>query len=164
MGKYKGNSINSRNFNLTFDNLKIGELIYEKWYSFNADILLSDGAKYQLEPKGFWDYKIELKDNTNVLLEFKMGWKGIIIKTFFDNKGDTFLLKLNGLLGSDFVLIDKDKNELMIIETDIKWTKLNYDYNIETTQNFENFDNKELLLLTLLHCVNYYMTTIITTA
>lgn len=79
MGKYKANSTNTRNFNLTFDNLQIGELIYEKWYSFNAEIILSDGSKYQLEPKGFWDNKIELKDNTNVLLEFKMGWKGIII-------------------------------------------------------------------------------------
>ena len=144
MGQYKANSINSQNFNLTFGNQKIGELIYEKWYSFNAEILMSDGAKYQLEPKGFW--------------EFKMSWKGIIIKTFFDNKEDTFLLKLNGLLSSKFVLIDTDKRELMVAETDFKWNKLNYDYNIETTQNFDKFDNKELLILTILHCINYYMT------
>jgi hypothetical protein len=157
MGQYKANSINSQNFNLTFDNQKIGELIYEKWYSFNAEILMSDGAKYQLEPKGFWDSKIELKDGTKALLEFKMGWKGIIIKTFFDNKEDTFLLKLNGLLSSKFVLIDTDKRELMVAETDFKWNKLNYDYNIETTQNFDKFDNKELLILTILHCINYYM-------
>ena len=160
MGQYKANSTNSQNFSLTFDNHRIGELIYKKWYSFNAEILLSDGARYQLEPKGFWDSKIELKDDTKTLLEFKMGWKGIIIKTFFDNKEDTFLLKLNSLLSSKFVLIDTDKSELMVAETDFKWNKLNYDYNIETTQNFDNFDNKELLLLTILHCINYYMTII----
>jgi hypothetical protein len=160
MRQYKAKSTNSQNFRLTFENKTIGELIYKKWYSFNAEILLSDGAKYQLEPKGFWDSEIELKDETKTLLEFKMGWKGIIIKTFFDNKEDTYLLKLNGLLSSKFVLIDSDKNELIVAETDFKWKKLNYDYNIETTQNFDNFDKKELLLLTILHGINYYMSII----
>jgi hypothetical protein len=145
MGHYKANSTNSQNFRLTFENQTIGELIYKKWYSFNAEILLSDGAKYQLEPKGFWDSEIELKDETKTLLEFKE---------------DTYLLKLNGLLSSKFVLIDSDKNELIVAETDFKWKKLNFDYNIETTQNFDNFDKKELLLLTILHGINYYMSII----
>lgn len=157
MGHYNANSTDSQNFNLTFDNQSVGELIYKKWYSFSAEIVKSDGKKYQLEPKGFWDSKIELKDDTKTLLEFEMGWKGIVIKTFFDNKKDTFLLKLNGLLSSNFVLTDTDNKELLVAETDFKWNKLNYDYNIETTQNFDNFDNKELLLLTVLHCLNYYM-------
>ena len=89
-----------------------------------------------------------------------MGWKGIIIKTFFNSKEETYLLKLNGLLSNKFVLIDTDKNELMVAETDFKWNKLNYDYNIETTRDFDDFDKKELLLLTILHCINYYMTII----
>lgn len=158
MGEYKANSTNSQNFSLTFENQKAGELIYKKWYSFKAEIVLSDGSMYQLEPKGFWDSKIELKDGSITLLEFKMGWKGIIIKTFFNNKEDAYLLKLNGLLSSKFVLIDTEKNELMVAETDFKWNKLNYDYNIETSKKFEEFENKELLLLTILHCINYYMT------
>lgn len=160
MRQYKAKSTNSQNFRLTFENKTIGELIYKKWYSFNAEILLSDGAKYQLEPKGFWDSEIELKDETKTLLQFKMGWNGIIIKTFFDNQKDTYLLKLNGLLRSKFVLIDTEKNELIVAETDFKWKKLNYDYNIQTTKNFDNFDKKELLLLTILHGINYYMSII----
>jgi len=160
MGQYKANSTNSQNFSLTLDNKKIGELVYKKWYSFSAEILMSDGAKYQLEPKGFWDSKIELKDDTNILLEFKMGWKGIIIKTLFYDKEQTFLLTLKGLLSNKFVLLDTNKEELVVAETDFKWSKLNYDYNIETTQRFDSFDNKQLLLLTILHCINYYMTLI----
>lgn len=163
MGQYKANSTNSKNFSLLSDDKVIGELIYKKWYSFNAEIQLSNGATYQLEPKGFWDSTIELKDDAKVLLEFKMGWKGIIIKPLFDNKDDSFLLKLNGLLSSKFVLIDRDKTELLVAATDFKWKKLNYDYNIETTKSFDRFDNKELLLLTILHCINYYMTIISST-
>ena len=99
-----------------------------------------------------------MKDDKKTLLEFKMGWKGIIIKTFFNDKENTFLLKLNGLLSSKFVLIDTDKTELLVAETDFKWNKLNYDYNIKTTQDFDNFYKKELLLLSILHCINYYIT------
>lgn len=157
MGKYKANSTNSLNFDLFFDDKKIGDLVYEKWYSFKAKIQMSDDTNFQLEPKGFWDAKIELKDNTKTLLEFKMGWNGIVIKTFFNNTEGNYLLKLKGLLSSKFVLIDTEKNELMVADTDFKWRKLNYDYNIETSKEFDKFDNKELLILTILHCINYYM-------
>lgn len=160
MSQYKANAINSRNFILTSDNQEIGELIYEKWYSFHAEILMNDGTKCQLEPTGFWNSKIELKDDTQTLLEFKMGWKGIVIKILSAKNEDTYLLKMKGLLSSKFVLIDTDDEELMVVETNFKWSKLTFDYNIETTQNFDNFDNKELLILTILHCVNYYMTLI----
>jgi hypothetical protein len=158
MVSYKANSTNLRNFSLTLDNQPVGELIYKKWYSFTAEILMPNGAKYDLEPKGFWESKIELKDGTNTLLEFKMGWRGIVIKTFFNNKEASFLLKASGLLSRKFVLLNRDKEELLAAETDFKWSKLNYDYNIETTEEFERFDQKELLLLTILHCINYYMT------
>jgi hypothetical protein len=156
MGQYRANSEKSKNFNLTFDNQEIGELIYKKWYSFDAETIMPDGIKYQLEPKSFWDSKIVLKDGSKTLLEFKKGWKGITIKTFFDNKEDNFLLKLSGLLSSKYVLIDTNKRELMVAETDFKWNKLNYDYKIETAPNFYNFNNKELMILTILHCINYY--------
>jgi hypothetical protein len=158
MGTYKANSTDSLNFNLTFDNQKIGELVYEKWYSFKANIQMPDGNKFQLEPKGFWESKIELKDATKTLLEFKMGWNGIIIKTFFNTTEESYLFKLKGLLGSEFILINTEKKELLVVECDFKWNKLDYDYTIETTQEFDNFTNKDLLLLTILHCINYYIT------
>lgn len=157
MGHYKANSINDRNFNLTFDNQSIGNLIYKKWYSFNAEIQLAEGAKYQLEAKGVWDSTIELKDGSKVLLDFKMGWDGIIIRTFFDNNEVTYLFKLKGLINSRFILIDTDKRELLAAETNFNWKTLNYNYNIETISEFDSFSNKELLLLTILHCINYYM-------
>ena len=161
MGQYKANSSNSQNFSLSFGKQKIGELIYSQWYSFNAEIMLTNGMEYHLEPKGFWDSKIELKDGTKILLEFKMGWKGIIIKSFLEHDEQNYLLRLKGLLGNKFILMDTQKNELLAAETDFKWSKLNYDYTIETTPTFENFKDKELLLLTLLHCINYYMTNIV---
>lgn len=159
MAQYRANATNSRNFNLTKHNQNIGELIYEKWYSFNAQVMMENGAKYHLAPKGIWDSKIELKDENNcVYLEFKMGWSGIVINTFFNDKKETFLLKLRGLLSNKFVLISANKEELLVAETDFKWNKLNFDMNFETTPQFDNISNQDLFLVTVLHCINYYMT------
>ena len=161
MAHYKANSKNSQNFELSIDGKKIGELIYKKWYSFQAEILMNNGKQFLLEPKGFWDSKIELKEGTNTILDFKMGWKGIVIRTFFNKKEETYLLSLKGILRSKFILFDTDKRELMAAETDFKWNNLNYDYNIETSSDFEKLKNKELLLLTILHCINYYITIVL---
>jgi hypothetical protein len=157
MASYIVNSTNSQNFNLTFESQKIGELIYKKWFLFNAEIDIFKDKKFTLEPKGFWDSKIELKDENELLIEFKMGWKGILIKTFFNNKENEFLLKLNSLLSNKFVLLDVKNTELLVVDTNLKWNSFTYDYTIETTSTFDSFENKELLLLTILHCVNYYI-------
>ena len=161
MGQYKANSINSKSFILTIENTKIGELNYNEWYSFKAEIQLADNSIYQLEPKGFWDSKIELKKAEKTLLEFKMGWKGIVIKTNFNENEKNYLLKLKGLLSNKFILVDAEENEILAVDTDFKWNKFNFDYTIETSTEFDTMENKELMLLTILHCVNYYLTIIV---
>ena len=157
MANYKANSTNSLNFNLTSDNKKIGELVYEKWYASKADLQISDGNKYQLEPKGFWDSKIELKDKEKTLLEFKLGWNGIIIKTFFNDIEENYMLELKGFSTSKFILTDSKKSELLVADLGSKLNNLNYDFNIETNPEFDNFPNKDVLILAILHCINYYI-------
>lgn len=157
MKNYKANSTNSTDFNLTTNDISIGKLKYDKWYSFKAEILLADNSHYRLEPKGFWDLKIELQKDGKTLLEFEMGWKGIIIKTLFEAIEKKYLLKLTGLLSSKFVLIDTDERTLLAVDANFRWTSFNFDFWIETSDEFDSFENKELLLLTTLHCINYYI-------
>ncbi len=161
MGQFKACSLNSKNFSLTYENSKVGELNYAKWYSFKAEILLADNSVYHLEPKGFWDSKVELKKGDMTLLEFKMGWKGIVINTSFGGIEKNYLLKLKGLLNSKYVLIDAEANEILAVDTNFKWSKLNFDYTIETSKEFDMMENRELMVLTILHCVNYYLTMIV---
>lgn len=82
MANYIAKSTNSLSFYLTSDDEKIGELIYEKWYASNAEIKTFNGANFHLKSKGLWNSKIELKDGEKTILEFKLGWNGILIKTF----------------------------------------------------------------------------------
>ncbi len=157
MALYKANSTNSRNFKVTLENQEIGELLIKKWYSFDADLIMSDGKNYQLITKGFWDSKVELIDGSQTLLDFKMGWKGIVIKTYFDNQERQYLLKLQGFINSKFILIDDSDQELSVASTDFKWLTLNFNYDIETSASFDQLRNRDLLLMTMLHCMNYYI-------
>ncbi|MBX2887351.1 MAG: hypothetical protein KF829_01740 [Ferruginibacter sp.] len=160
MTQYTVSSTNSHHFCLALDKRILGELNYKKWYSFNADIVLANNRKYNLESKGFWDTTIELHDGLKTLLSFRMGWEGIIIETFFGEEEQVFLLKLKGLFSNKFVLLNQDNEELMVAETIFNWRKLNFNYNIETPQNFDDSDKNSLLLLTVVHCINYYITII----
>ena len=81
MAEYIAHSANFLNFTLHRNDKLIGELKYVKWYSFNAEIQLRQGRIYQLEAKGIWHSKIELKDYSTTLLEFSMGWHGILAAT-----------------------------------------------------------------------------------
>ena len=55
------------------------------------------------------------------------------------------------------MLVDTNEKELLAIEADFKWKKFIMDFNIETSNEFDSFENKEILLFTTVHCVNYYM-------
>lgn len=161
MGNYIANLSNSTNFILTENNEKLGELNYKKWYNFDAEIILKDNQKYQLVACGVWEQKIELKQNDLKFAEFKMGWNGIIINTYFENTESSYLLKQKGMLNYIFTLTNTKNQELVVAIPDFKWTKLNYNYNIETVAEFDHLLQNELLLFTILHCLNYYMTVMI---
>ena len=160
MAQYKAKSTNSRNFSLTTENSPIGELTYAKWYSFKAEIQLADKSTYQFEPTGFWESKIELREAEKLLLSFKMGWHGIVLNTNFNGNTRNYLLKTKSLLSSKFVLVDEAENELLTAETDFVWSKFRFDYTIDTSTEFDHTEDKEIMLLTILHCINYYLTII----
>ena len=161
MGQYQVNSSNSRNFDLTKDNIHLGELSYPKWYTFNAEIILADLSRYQLVPQGRWDATIQLKQDHKTLMDFKMGWKGIILSNITDGNRDEYLLTLKSLLSSKYVLMDANGKELLGIELELKWNQSHFDYHILTVDEFDNFYHPELFLLTTIHAVNYYLTVVI---
>lgn len=163
MKEYKVKSEDTKHFSLTINDQEIGRLKYEKWFSFKAEMILEGIGTYQIEPKGFWGTTIELKQNENILLNFKMNWNGsIVINSRLDETERDFILKHKGLFKSSYVLLSKEEEELLVIQPDFKWSKFNYDYNISTTDLFDNLSFDVTLILTTIHCVNYYMTMVST--
>ncbi|KAB1231212.1 hypothetical protein DBR39_20295 [Chryseobacterium sp. KBW03] len=157
MAEYQAKSSNSLSFEVTKDSQFIGRLIYTSWFKFNAEIEIGNRF-YLVEPKGFWGTTIELKDNERVLLKFRMNWNGeIVIQTYFDGVKDGFLFKHRGIFKESFVLADQEGTELFVMKPNLKWSSMNYEYNITTSEKFETLPNKEIVLINALHCANYYM-------
>lgn len=157
MKQFTATSTDSKNFNLTMDNIHLGNLKYLKWYSFQADISLDDNSQYQLEPRGFWDSRIELLQNGESLADYKLSWKGVIINTKFDGIEKNYLLKQKNLFSNKYLLVNSEEKELLSVSSDFKWNKLHLDYIITVSDDFDHYSHKELFLLTILHCINYYL-------
>lgn len=158
MAEYYAKSNDSLSFELINDDKPTGKITYKSWFNFNAVIELANHQSFQIEPKGFWGATIELKDNEKVLLKFRMNWNGeIIVQTYFDGEKESFVCKHRGIFRDSFVLTDKIGTELLVMKPQFKWNLLNYEYQINTSDDFEKYSNKEILLLTSLHCANYYM-------
>nr|WP_295921820.1 hypothetical protein [uncultured Dyadobacter sp.] len=161
MADYQAKSTDSLTFDLTGGKGLIGSLSYKNWFSFSASIKMAHNLTYQVEPKGFWSTTIEVKQEGNQLLTFAINWHGdIVMQTHFYDVTAHYLFKHRGVFRESFVLTDHDGSELLAMTPDLKWRTLNYDYHITTSERFESLASKELMLLTCLHCVNYYMSMI----
>lgn len=162
MAVYQAKSNTSLLFSVSKDEQNIGQLSYKNWFSFKAAITTDPHSTYQVEPKGFWGTTIELKDGETVLLKFKMNWNGeIVIQTFFDNKEKGYVLKHRGIFKESFLLKDQDGTEVLVLKPSLKWNLMKYEYEITSSDVFERLTHKELLLLTTIHCANYYMSMIL---
>ncbi|WP_420148518.1 hypothetical protein [Spirosoma sp.] len=158
MTEYQAKSNGSLSFDVTKGDSQIGKLIYQSWFTFNSTLELANGLIYTIEPKGFWGTTIELKDGDKVRLKFKMNWNGdIVIQTYFDGFEKGYVFKHKGIFKESFLLIDQDGIELLVTKPQIKWSKMNYEYQIMVSDAFEALANKEILLITSVHCANYYM-------
>ncbi|MGH1516390.1 hypothetical protein [Chryseobacterium sp. JK1] len=157
MSEYYAKSSNSLTFEVTKEDQLIGKLTYRSWFTFNAELEALDHI-FQIEPKGFWGTTIELKDQERVFLKFRMNWNGeIVIQTYFDGLKEGYLFKHRGIFKDAFVLADQQGTELFVMKPHVKWSSMNYEYQITTTEEFEAIPNKEIVLINALHCANYYM-------
>ena len=163
MATYKVKSADTTEFTLLQNEQYIGRLKYKNWFSFKAEITIENDIILQVEPVGFEDTVIEIRDRDQVLLDFKMNWKGrILIHSKLGDTAQYYTLKQKGFFRSAFVLTDSDGLELLILEPDFKWNHLNYDYDINSSDVFEENENKNILILTAIHCSNYFITTMTT--
>ena len=164
MSVYQAKSNNARSFELIKEGGLVGTLIYKSWFKFNATIEIPGNPDYQVEPKGFWGTTIELKEGEKLLLKFSMHWNGnIIIQTCFNYNAKDYVFKHRGVFKESFVLIDQDGIELLVMKPDLKWN-MSFAYQVTTSDNFEAFPNKEVLLMNCVHCANYYMSTVMAVA
>lgn len=158
MAEYQVQSTDKRAFALLNEGAVLGQLSYAEWFSFKAQLTLPDGTSLHAEPRGFWGTTIEVKEHDIVRLSFQMHWNGsIVLKSRLGEENRVFVLKNCSLLKNDYVLLNKEGQELLHLQPDFKWKAGNYEYTISSSAEFEQLTAKHVLLLCATHCTNYYL-------
>ncbi|GAB3830631.1 hypothetical protein [Hymenobacter jeollabukensis] len=160
MAEYHATADGNRHFTLTQGAHPLGQLVYPKWFAFEATLTLADQSAFEVKPKGFWGTTIELLQDGRPLMRFKMGWNGNIIlhAAIPGQLEQDFVFKQQGFFKNRFVLTDAQHQELLAVQPDFKWKQFAYEYALATTDAFEALAFKPVLLLLIVHCANYYMT------
>ncbi|MCX8524552.1 hypothetical protein OF897_11570 [Chryseobacterium formosus] len=101
---------------------------------------------------------VEVKDGKNVILKFAMNWDGnIVLNTYLNDVEKNYTFSHKGFFRESFVLTDEKGSELLVMNPNIQWRSLIYEYQITTSEILETFEEKNILLLISLHCANNYM-------
>ncbi len=136
----------------------LGELLYKNWYSVKATIQLLQQPAIQIAPKGFWSTRIEFRQQEKLWASCKMSWDtSIDIHTFFGASEQVIQFEAKGIFKNSYELRDQQGQLLMTLLPDFSWTKIKYEYHIHTEPLFDTYEQQPMLLLMMVHCANYYM-------
>lgn len=157
MAEYFARTAGKQEFELLQDGQRIALITYLKRYTSDAEIQVG-GVAYSVKPHGFWGSELHVEHADAVLADFRMRWNmNIGLTTYFGTSEWHYEFKHRGVMKDGFVLVDERGQELLHFRNRFKLGTLGYEYTITTTEAFEEFGSKVLLLTILVHAANYYM-------
>ena len=144
------NSTDSKTFELTDNEKKLGYITYQGLFSFEANAVVGNET-YRITPIGFFSTTISVSQDDIEVANLQMNWKGHIIISF--QTGEEFILKTTGTFLNKYVLEDKDQQKLLLLNPDFNWSKFSYSYSISYDSKPQNL----LLVLLATYAANYYI-------
>ncbi|HMF73183.1 MAG TPA: hypothetical protein VK616_17005 [Flavitalea sp.] len=133
---------------LTDSSEKLGHIAYDGLFSFKANAIVGND-NYKITPIGIFCTAISVTKNGAEVASMQMNWKGHIIISF--QNGQEYILKATGTFLNKYVLEDKDQQKLMLLNPDVNWGKLGYNYSI----SYDNKPQDILLVLLATYSANY---------
>ncbi|MCU7551377.1 hypothetical protein OCK74_19805 [Chitinophagaceae bacterium LB-8] len=140
-----------KTFRLTEQAHLLGELTYKNFFSYKAEITLTNSERYEIKPVGFFGTSITVTKNETEITDLKMNWKGQIVMTFQD--GQEFVFKAKGVFRNKYVIENKEEEELILFDPKFNWGQFNYDYEI----SYDKKPQDILLVLLGVYASNYYI-------
>jgi len=132
-------------------------LQYDNWFTSTGKTEV-DNKSYSIESKNIWQNEFFFNRGLEKIGSITFNFKGDAIINLHST---FFRLKFKGLINGKFELIDGEENILAVLKPSIKWTKMRYEYDVETSERLDAREEiKELLLITSYAAnisTNYYM-------
>ena len=145
----------NKTFRLTNSEQLLGDLIYSSLFSYNAEIILTNSDRYHIKPAGFFGTSITVTKNETEIANLKMNWKAQIVMTF-QQDGQEFVFKAKGMLHNQYVIENKEEEEIIRFDPKFNWGKFNYNYEI----SYEKKPQDILFILLGIYAANYYIATV----
>ncbi len=140
-----------KTFQLENNKELLGHLRYKNPFSYNAEIVLTNSERYEINPVGFFGTSITVTKDGSEVANLKMNWKGHIVISFL-GRGE-FVLKTNGSFRSAYVIENKDGEKLIQFNPKFNWSKFDYNYEIL----YDNKPQDILFVLLGVYASNYYI-------
>jgi hypothetical protein len=126
----------------------LGNLKFESWHSYKASLTTQFAEFYDIKTKGFWGTTVVVMRNDNEFAELKMNWKGNIIIDLTENGvGVDYIVKTNSIWQSQYVLQNRQEQDLLLLIPEYKWSSGHYNFKVEVNPDFQNDVNETLILL-----------------
>jgi len=85
------------------------------------------------------------------IFQNKQNWNGDIDLTVLsDEPNKKYTLKTKSIWKDTQVLVDENKNEILVMSTKYNWKNWSYDFFFTCAESFSSIGNKELMLFTLM--------------
>ena len=147
MKNYIAERAGFRNFILKENDITTGTLTFRSAFSTKADIEITGQARYQLEPKNFWQQQIIISADTIPYLNIRMSWLGkMMVTTASDGQNLQYIFRRKGWFKSGFILVSEAGET--VIETIPKfiWKRFRVEYHITALFTKERAPYDMLLL------------------
>jgi hypothetical protein len=129
------------------DGKELGILIYPKWYSQDAEIVIGR-TQYIIKNKGFWRTDSEVLKGGKMLFRIKTKWRGtMIIK--FNEPHHPYMLEPKGWFSNGYVLKDYTGKDVFVMTQEFSWKKWSSGFEACSHIDMEDEDSKVLLMVSL---------------
>ncbi|WP_348661552.1 aminotransferase [Croceibacter atlanticus] len=135
------------NFKLIKNDDEVCELVYTNWFSEKAKAVLN-GNNIEVKPKNIWTSKVDIFKNKSQIGDITFNLKGHMVIRLEKENGKEFnyLLKNKAKWKLRFEVFNESEAHQFSLNSVNKWTKLNYDYDVEMADYNSEFEIEELLI------------------
>ncbi|MEL4308014.1 aminotransferase [Joostella sp. CR20] len=134
------------NFKIMDESTEVSELVYASWFSGKASATIGE-ISFELKPKNIWASKIDIYKNSNIIGDITFNLKGhMVIQLSENNKEFSYIMKNNALWTLKFEVFDENEVLQFNLNSEGKWSKLKYDYQVEMDAFNNNIPLEELLI------------------
>jgi len=128
----KAKAVSHTQYILSDNGRENGTLRFDNWFSNQATLKITDDGDFRFIPVNFFRTHYQVIQNESVRFNLYRSWRGTTrIESHFSSNNEQFIMQRRGFFSAVYVLVDKDKRELITLKPEFDWRRFKRNFNIE---------------------------------